>query len=535
MIRIRCCRWFLSAVILFFIPINGSEIILDVGSRHQTIEGFGGGFMFNIFPYNHPKKDEIYDSIFNQLRVNVVRVGNFYNPEADTVVAEERIMAEIRQTWPHVKTMLSSWSPPAYLKSNNSLEGRDKATLKKNEDSTYMYEEYADYWLESVRHFRAEGVQVDWVSIQNEPDWPADWEGCSLAPRESPEVASYGRALDAVYNRFNTELNDPIPLIGPDITGIKDEAAGPYLLNESDIDLNKLYAIAHHFYNGAYSENMLRVASAFEGKPIFQTEYLINENSYWEDRLQTWFDHVILIHNALTVEGVSMYALFALAYKPASTHCCFSIDTLGGDWYEARPIYYGLKHFSRSINRGWRRFDATASFDEIFVSGFCNEAADSLAVIAINTSAYSQDIKMAVPGKKGTMHLTSETVKYEKRADFTDSISIILDPKSISTFDIINNEIAVRQPKATQSAASGRSLEIISTPSSALLVRPMGMGSRVMVSLFDIRGRRIENHNQCILHKNDYLYMGPLKPGTYIVAVSGEGSCAVSRRITIAN
>jgi len=47
---------------------------------HQTIEGFGGGFMFGVWPYGHHDKQELYDSIFNEAGCAIVRIGNVYDP-----------------------------------------------------------------------------------------------------------------------------------------------------------------------------------------------------------------------------------------------------------------------------------------------------------------------------------------------------------------------------------------------------------------------------------------------------------------------
>jgi O-glycosyl hydrolase len=236
---------------------------LSTGSTHQTIEGFGGGLMFGVFPSNGPEamKDEIYDSLFCKADFNVVRIGNFYDPdqelaaqENDTVdfyVGEVPMMLEIQKRWPDIKAFMASWSPPPSIKSNNSIEGKDtttgeKATLKQS-DGSYMYSEYADYWYKLLEFFTDTGITIDWFSIQNEPDWPADWDGCLLLPTESSSAASYGKALDAVYDRCQP-LN--IPMIGPDMTGISGIDGNSLQDYMNSLNQDKLHAICHHFSMG---------------------------------------------------------------------------------------------------------------------------------------------------------------------------------------------------------------------------------------------------------------------------------------------
>lgn len=420
----------------------GATATLDYSKKYQTIEGFGGGFSFGIYPYSHPRKAEIYDSLFNQARMNVIRVGNWYNPQEGIEVEETSLMVEIQQQWPQVKTMLTSWSPPPYLKSNNSVVGADETvtdtgTLLKKSDGTYMYQEYADYWLQSVQHFQASGMKIDWVSIQNEPDWPACHEGCVLEGKETPTIASYGKALDAVYASFQANLAQPIPLIGPDVAGVYEDRFSRFL-NSPELDRNKLTAYCHHYYDHAGVEWMVLAGQSFSDKPIYQTEFLINENMQHGPNILTWIDHARFVHYMLTAEGVSMYLLFALTYKPASTHCCFSIDTLGGEWYEVRPAYFMLKHFSRFIRRGWQRMEAFTNDPRILISAYSDVNNDTTAVVMLNDGLEPFYVYFPLAGVLGRVFQTTDSLKFVSCAPMSDSVDILLPGRSLTTVEFRN-------------------------------------------------------------------------------------------------
>jgi glucuronoarabinoxylan endo-1,4-beta-xylanase len=71
----------------------------------------------------------------------------------------------------------SPWGQPAEWKTNGTSNAM-------NEDGTLGYlkqENWADYaqYLEKyVQYLRKNGVELDAISIQNEPDWHAKYAGC---------------------------------------------------------------------------------------------------------------------------------------------------------------------------------------------------------------------------------------------------------------------------------------------------------------------------------------------------------------------
>ncbi|MCX7727405.1 MAG: hypothetical protein N2053_11235, partial [Chitinispirillaceae bacterium] len=118
----------------------GIDVTVNTSQKYQTIEGFGGGLMFGVWPYGRKCKDELYDSIFRVARCNIVRIKNDYDPEADTTdsaykeVTEIPMMKEIQEKYPDVKITIASWSPPKYLKEGDTIAGivnGKKLSLKK--------------------------------------------------------------------------------------------------------------------------------------------------------------------------------------------------------------------------------------------------------------------------------------------------------------------------------------------------------------------------------------------------------------------
>jgi glucuronoarabinoxylan endo-1,4-beta-xylanase len=531
-----------SVVPLLVLVLNTStaytaSAVIDYNIKYQTIEGFGGGLSFHKYPYFHPKKEELYDSIFNKAKVNVIRVGNWYDPQADTPVVEVPMMKEIQQRWPHVKTMLASWTPPAYLKSNDSTIGwtaqRDTGTLKKNTDGSYMYDEYGDYWLKSAKYFTGSGMKIDWISIQNEPDWPAEHEGCVLEGRETPTIASYGKAHTAVYNKLKNGLDVMIPMIGPDVAGIYQNRVTRFITSP-ETNTSEMVAYCHHLYDHPGVEWFTNARTTITGKPIYQTEFLINEGQMHGTQQLSWIDNAWFIHQSLAVEGASMYLVFALAYNPGSMHTFFSQDTTWQtDWYETRNAYYVFKQFSANISRGWKRIEAKCDDPSLLISAYCNDASDSTAIVIINTGAAATTVSLSAPGKVGTVVQTSNTKKYQQTGTLSGGGTVAIDPVSVTTVRLATPSSVITSDRAATTGVQP-SFSALSAGGGKLLINGTIPAGPVELSLFDCKGTCIAVHSfrQTGTVPFTHLFSTPLSPGRYLVKLSGK-AVELSRTVAV--
>lgn len=169
-----------------FIPFDentpsSGRITIDVNTKYQVIEGFGGSLaFFQNWVSDHPNASDIYDAIFTELRPSVLRLRNSYDQPTQFLTADQ-IMDIDRQFVEASKErlgdlapriLMSSWTPPAALKQNEKLTGGDRlAVLKKDRFGAFIYKDFAKYWLDSLMEYEARGVEPTWISIQNEPDY----------------------------------------------------------------------------------------------------------------------------------------------------------------------------------------------------------------------------------------------------------------------------------------------------------------------------------------------------------------------------
>jgi glucuronoarabinoxylan endo-1,4-beta-xylanase len=448
---------------------------VDTTTRHQTLVGFGAAVAFET-NFLSAQSGDIYTQLFSDLGLDILRVGNWYQnqmrtdattstPFTDDATVTVVQKAKAARGGQPLTILMSSWSPPSYLKSNamtkpasgtggtGGAAGASGAGTLVQTNGAYDYPDFGDWWVRSLAAYAAMGVVPDYISIQNEPDfYNSGWETCLLGATEGASVraaggmltvAGYAQALDAVYAAIQaSSLASKPTLVGPEPTGIANNNLQRYL---GGINADEIGAVAHHLYSGStdttnrsdpapdsWADVMTGVATAAAaaGKPIFMTEYAPSA--------PTMFDTAWLIHDALTVEGVSAYIFWDLVWAPQTptTSLVTIASASAGSTYTVNDLYYAVKHFARWTDPGWVRVDATASADAVKVSAFVSPDGGSLTVVVLNSDS-APHVVAVDPGafSFGTLSIYRTSGPSERTAQGPpgDGNSVTLPPQSLAT------------------------------------------------------------------------------------------------------
>lgn len=380
--------WIFSIVLLFtlspFVSAQAEVVItVDPSKEYQVMEGFGAAIgWYDNWVTAHPNREGIYDAIFSELGLDILRLQNWYG-KSDPFGVEISAIVEAgrNRLGDSLEILITSWVPPVELKSNGSLG--DGGTLVKV-DGKYAYDLFADYWYDSLQAYADIGIVPDYVSIQNEPDFHAEWNALLLSATETEETAGYPQALDAVYHRLQ-DLDVPPKILGPEVIGLGYNTIQAYLRN---MDLSKIDGIAYHLYHGgdhtnpdSFRFNMLNVASNYPDIPIFQTEF----------NRGTGFENGWLIHNSLTSGNVSAYLFWDLIWDQAG------LVTVEFPWDRTRwqtdvgyfktEHYYAVQHYSKYISKGYQRIGASTSLGNLLrPTAFIAPDQSEITVVVLNTS-----------------------------------------------------------------------------------------------------------------------------------------------------
>ncbi|MGC3957757.1 MAG: hypothetical protein QM813_07350 [Verrucomicrobiota bacterium] len=325
--------------------------IVSWSDVRQVIHGFGGGTVFLNPSSLSPVTDANMNTLFgtnnaSQLGLSLLRIridpnGSWANDLADAKKAVAR----------GASILASPWSPPASMKDNTNLIHGSLLPAQ--------YTNYANHLNNFANYMKTNGVQLRAISIQNEPDWDASYEGCvwtagqlqsfcqgaaaliTNAPVMMPESLNYNQAMSELT------LNDPVAAANVDLVG------------------------GHLYGNGDAGATISDYPNAHnKGKPTWMTEFLVND--------QTWGTAIVTaqqLHDCLTIGNMSAY----IWWKTLG-------DANGLVNAAGAPQKRGfvMAQWSRFVRPGYYRIGVTNTASPLRVTAYKNLTNGSFAVVVIN-------------------------------------------------------------------------------------------------------------------------------------------------------
>lgn len=425
-----------------------ANVDVNLAERHQTLEGFGAAIAwYDNWLTEHPNKAELYDTIFKDLGLDLLRLRNRYRYQSEFLVESQEIFEQGSLSLGRDLTVLmSSWSPPPELKSNGLTDctEQDSCTLLRDA-SGYPYQAFADYWSDSLDAYAQLGIVPKFISIQNEPDWhPNGWEGCVFAATESADLPGYDRALEAVHARLEARDTRPL-LLGPETIGITRGKVQSYT---DAMNLSLLDGIAHHLYDGSTWQSpddfelalqSLRATSL----PVFQTEFSAETPDGGA------FETAWLIHNSLTQADAVAYVYWDLIWNWQGTSEGGLVALEFPDearWqsergYKIRGPYYSVRHFAKFTDPGWSRVGATTSSDSLRVSAFVSADEDALTVVMLNVGNTRRDVHLntGLEGFAQVAYQSTDSASWQTLT-LTEVDTLLLPARSVTTVALTRGE-----------------------------------------------------------------------------------------------
>jgi len=385
-------------------PVPVYTITVNPTQTHQEMIGFGGALTwYSNWVTNSSNKNQIADLIFTDLGIDIVRFKNWYYPDGYPTTTSTSVMTDdnsklhwdatnelytmLKARTPSAKVLLSSWGPPAGLKSNSSTR---QGTLKKDGGGNFMYNEFGDYWVNLLDHAP---FNPDYISIQNEPTYiNAGWTTCEWAATETASLPSYMVSFDNVYNKIKDRPNAPV-MIGPESQDVSTFISFVNLLK--DKEHCGIYGYHPYNINSGSSDSQialqLQTIAGFNTKPSMMTEF--------SDNLD-WFKTANFIQSCLINANASGYIYWKLSWATPSTGtdaALVSVNT--GGQYTVTPYFHLIKHFSKNIDAGYKRVEAISQHSSVSASAFINPANNKLTIILINTNTGSISVDFSVADK----------------------------------------------------------------------------------------------------------------------------------------
>ncbi len=241
--------------------VKTATIRINKDIKYQKITGYGGFVNSPQFGYNHMSTTEIKkmwgknsEGGYNIMRIYLPENENNWNISLETAKLAKSLGLIL---------FASPWTMPASWKTNNNIaavytdaNGVKQIGYLKEE----YYDDYADYLNRYVTYMRNNGVELDAISIQNEPDMQSTYHGCIWTP------AQMAKFIKEQGHRINCKV------MAPEGVGITDNYVNA-MLDEGVLANFEIFA-GHQY---SYIQSGLTKMQE-KGKEVWMTEYLINWN-----------------------------------------------------------------------------------------------------------------------------------------------------------------------------------------------------------------------------------------------------------------
>ncbi|HZR48987.1 MAG TPA: glycoside hydrolase family 30 beta sandwich domain-containing protein [Streptosporangiaceae bacterium] len=382
-------------------PVTAPTIVVDPTQTFQTMQGFGGAItdsaatvLYRLSPAVRtatmrslfdPATGDGLDYLRQPIGASdfVATADYTYDdmPAGQTdyqqrhfSIAHDRaqilpLLREAKAINPRLQIIASPWSPPAWMKTGDSLIGGRLI------DDPRVYQSYALYLLKFVEAYRASGVTVDTITVQNEPQnrAPSGYPGTDMPSwQEEKVISDLGPMLrDAglrtqilAYDHNWTEHPNDVAATPPDETA----DVNAYPQNVLNSPAAKWVAgVAYHCYFGDPSA-MTALHNQFPDKAIYFTECSGSQSA---DPANTFSDTLKWHARNLIIGATRNWAQtvinWNLALDPSGgphlggCGTCTGIVTVGpGDTVTNDAEYYTLGHLARFVQPGAVRIASTS-------------------------------------------------------------------------------------------------------------------------------------------------------------------------------
>lgn len=301
-----------------------------------------------------------------------------------------------------LEIMLTPWSPPAFMKTN---ESRQKGGHLKVE----YYKEWAEYLCKYITHFENAGFPVKRISIQNEANAVQKWDSCLYTGTEEKEFLK-----SALYPAMQNHGLEHIEIY---IWDHNKERIYERAEETIDKETEKMISgIAFHWYSGDHFEALDLVRKKFPDKKLILSESCLEYSKFQKENLNEGI--FALIHEVIgdLNHGMTMFHDWNLC-----------LDEHGGPNYVGNychaPILYHVEkkrlllqktircfyHFAHYVEKGSKRMGYSCYTNQIEMTAFLGKDQRQI-VILFNPTKKQIPIVLREEGKIVKITLLPESL-----------------------------------------------------------------------------------------------------------------------------
>jgi glucosylceramidase len=307
------------------------------------------------------------------------------------------LLREARAVNPGLFLFASPWSPPGWMKANKSMLGGSVRSSS--------FPAYANYFVKFLQAYNEQGVPVQAVTVQNEPDtdqdgampaclWPQGYELWFVRDYLRPALTKSGMNTGIWFLDHNYDL------------------WGRVYAQLEDTDFRKaVNGIAWHGYGGNI-EALNRIHDAYPDVKMHFTEHtpVLGAPDYLTDWtnwaftftgiLSHWNESVTIWNMALDEQGKPNIGPFG----------CGGLVTVNSQTHDVirSGAYWGMAQFSRFIRRGAHRIETNSAVAD-FGHVACQNP-DGQLVLVLTNSGEPRTISVQMQGMAADVLMEKDSV-----------------------------------------------------------------------------------------------------------------------------
>ena len=387
--------------------IENKVINVYTDVKYQKIIGFGGaitqavGSSYKKLP--REKQKELIQDYLGWCNYNIFRLpigSSDFSPETYSYSKQKNlddfsiekdfeyiipVIKDILEFNPNVKFLASPWSPPSFMKSNKMLTLGGKLLEK-------YYLLYAKYLTKYIIEYRKLGININYITIQNEPNALQIWESCLFDTQE--ELCFIKNYLYPKFKENNIETK----------ILIYDHNKEKMYNRANDIisNFSKVEGIAYHWYTGDHFESIDICSKMFKNKLLIHTEGCVGYSKFKpEEEVK---NAEIYAHDIIgdLSHGSNAYIDWniLLDYQGGPNHkknFCNSPIMLNenGDDYYKNLCYYYISQIAMIVRPGATRIATTRYTDNIEVVAFEN-LDKSIGIVLLNRHDKNHEYNLCI-------------------------------------------------------------------------------------------------------------------------------------------
>lgn len=324
------------------------------------------------------------------------------------------------------KLLIFANSPPVSMTKTGKAFAKDGQSNLTEID----FDEFAEYLAQVIKGLNQKGLEVDYVSPVNEPQW--DWSdgGQEGTPFWNNEIAGIAKALDHALGKHQLATKIDVAEAGKvnylyeqadkegrghQIAEFFDSGSGNFLGDlphlSSNISAHSYFTTSPFESAVSHRERLNEKIKSVDGLGYWMSEYCIlgdNEGEINGRGRDLGIDPALylarVIHTDLVVSNASAWhwwlAISPYDYKDGLIY--IDKDKEDGEYYESKMLW-AMGNYSRFVRPGYQRVAVeingqTEQFPELLVSSYVSQDQDEVVLVLVNSGSERINLTLSLNG-----------------------------------------------------------------------------------------------------------------------------------------